>query len=79
MLSSWLSVAAMGMAKRLFRRGRMSRQMSGARLFIAGLGAIIALAGGIVAGYYERFLGIGMIVVGGFLIILTITKFSDTD
>jgi hypothetical protein len=53
--------------------------MSGARMFIAALGLIIAVAGGAAATYIDKYMGIGMILVGGFLLTLTITKFSDTD
>jgi len=53
--------------------------MSGARLFIALLGLVIAVAGGAAAAYFDKYLGIGMILAGGFLLTLTITKFSDTD
>jgi len=48
-------------------------------LFVAALGLIIAVIGGVAAAYFDKFLGIGMVVVGGFLLILTITKYSDTD
>lgn len=53
--------------------------MSGARLFIAALGVALGVAGGAMAVFFDKYLGIGMVVVGGFLVILTITKFSDTD
>jgi len=53
--------------------------MSGVRLFIAALGLIIAASGGAAAIYIDKYLGLGMVVVGGFLLILTITKFSDID
>jgi hypothetical protein len=56
----------------------MSSSMSGARLFVAALGIVIAVAGAVMAAYVEKFLGIGMVLVGGFLLTLTVTKFSDT-
>jgi hypothetical protein len=79
MVSGWLSVPAILTGQKTSSGSRIPPAMSGARLFIAALGSIIAVAGGAAAVYFDKYLGIGMILVGGFLLTLTITKFSDTD
>ena len=55
----------------------MSKTMSGPRLFIALLGVVIALAGVVTAVYYDRFVGIAFVLVGGFLITLPLTRSTD--
>ena len=79
MVSGWLSVLATFSGKKTSRGSCIPAAMSGARLFIAALGVALGVAGGAMAVFFDKYLGIGMVVVGGFLVILTITKFSDTD
>ena len=57
----------------------MWRTMSGARVFMAIMGILIAVVGSFLAAYVDKYLGIGAILVGGFLLTLTVTKFTELD
>ena len=51
--------------------------MSGARAFVAFLGIVIAVAGAVTAILLDRFIGIALVLIGGFLLTLPFTRPFD--
>jgi len=71
-----ITVSHLGMEK-IFTDRPLGGSMTGARSLVAAIGVLTALAGVVAAAYFDKIAGIAMVLIGGFLLTLVVTRAHD--